>query len=302
MDTCSCSFLFSKVQDDDSQTVDNMGAGYSFFKKQQVDLQPFSQAPSPVLKQDLSEYMFSSALKPNTAQQKQQQPINTNINQLVREPFQRQQQQQQLAFDQMQQNNFQPALTQQQRNIFGQLAPQDAETWSPQQQQQILIPQVMLPSSCANRFPRCLINSRPAWTVKIRTLVASLVNSSKIAVSVHCPKKHGSKCEWRFTLPTNFPFILLFSLVTKSIRLASPRPPPSVIEVNNNRCYLHKSFKHSLVKDNFNNKLRPLVVWTVVGKYSRSISIILNVFAHQSYVFYAVLLFTWKKERKRKDI
>ena len=118
-----------------------------------------------MLKQDLSEYMFSSALEPNTPQQQQQQqqqPSNTNINQLVREPFQRQQQQQQLAFDQMQQNNFQPALTQQQRNIFGQLAPQDAETWSPQQQQQILIPQVMLQSSCANRFLRCPINSRPA--------------------------------------------------------------------------------------------------------------------------------------------
>ena len=68
------------------------------------------------------------------------------------------QQQQQLAFDQMQQRNIQPALTAQQRNIFGQVAPQDAEIWSPQQQQ-ILIPQVKFDQGCVNGFLIFMIDS-----------------------------------------------------------------------------------------------------------------------------------------------
>ena len=78
------------IDQDDPETVDNMGAGYSFFKKQPIDLQSFSQASSPVLKDDISEYMFSSALKP---QADQKQVFNPNTNQLSQEPFRGQQQQ-----------------------------------------------------------------------------------------------------------------------------------------------------------------------------------------------------------------
>lgn len=52
---------------DDSDTIDNSGGGYSYFKKQQIDFRPVEQPNIQLSSQDLTEYMKSSAFKHNSA-------------------------------------------------------------------------------------------------------------------------------------------------------------------------------------------------------------------------------------------
>jgi len=140
-------------QNDDSELIDNQGAGYSFFKHQQIDSRPFAQTPSPpaISNQDLSAYMQASAFKQSPGQSQiltagQRMSPNT-IENIQGDRFMNQNQwsaqqqaglrsmgRQQMAFPQndltMQQNSF--------RSMGGQSEdfsmPQ--QTWSTQQQQQ----------------------------------------------------------------------------------------------------------------------------------------------------------------------
>jgi hypothetical protein len=59
------------IQQDDSEVVDNIGAGYSFFRKQQIDSRPLTPSRTPAFDQDMSEYMKASAFK--------QQPLQSQI-------------------------------------------------------------------------------------------------------------------------------------------------------------------------------------------------------------------------------
>jgi len=76
---------FFNKQDDDTDLVDSSGAGYSFFKKQQIDVRPFAQPSSfDIPQQDLAAYLHSSAfsVKPN-----QNKMFNT-FNQVLNQPSQ----------------------------------------------------------------------------------------------------------------------------------------------------------------------------------------------------------------------
>ncbi|CAF1163817.1 unnamed protein product [Adineta steineri] len=53
---------------DDSEVVDNAGAGYSYFKKQDIELRPSAKSIIALPSQDMSEYADSSALKPEPSQ------------------------------------------------------------------------------------------------------------------------------------------------------------------------------------------------------------------------------------------
>ena len=71
---------FSLAPTDDSQIVDNAGGGYSYFKKQQIEVGPQAPISNALSANDMSEYMKSSALstKPRTSLFNQQgnQQIN----------------------------------------------------------------------------------------------------------------------------------------------------------------------------------------------------------------------------------
>jgi len=65
---------------DDFELVDNQGAGYEYFKKQQIDSRPFSQQPmAPISNHDLSLYAQSSAFAQTSPQTQipPQQPVST---------------------------------------------------------------------------------------------------------------------------------------------------------------------------------------------------------------------------------
>jgi len=73
---------------DETDLVDNTGAGYSYFKKQQVDARPSFQPATPIPTHDLSAYMHSSAL---TAPSQQTQVDTANKDLLVNSAYAQQQ-------------------------------------------------------------------------------------------------------------------------------------------------------------------------------------------------------------------
>lgn len=60
--------LCSIPKGDDSEVIDHTGAGYSYFKKQQVDSRPSAPSQAILSSQDMSEYMRASAFKQQPAQ------------------------------------------------------------------------------------------------------------------------------------------------------------------------------------------------------------------------------------------
>jgi hypothetical protein len=76
------------TQDDATDIVDSTGAGYSYFKKQQVDARPSFQSTIDIPSQDLSAYMQASAFKqqPNPSQ-----IFSASNNQLLNNAFGQQQ-------------------------------------------------------------------------------------------------------------------------------------------------------------------------------------------------------------------
>ncbi|UJR13832.1 hypothetical protein I4U23_000843 [Adineta vaga] len=77
---------FQTVTKDDTDTVDNSGAGYSYFSKQNIALRPSMRSSFSNVnqEQDKSEYRQSSALSP---QPKQNHIISTNNNQNFNKAF-----------------------------------------------------------------------------------------------------------------------------------------------------------------------------------------------------------------------
>jgi hypothetical protein len=73
---------------DASDVVDNDGAGYSYFRKQDVGVRPSMRATMPVSTEDISEYQRSSALSKRPVQS---QVISSNSNQMLNRAFGQQQ-------------------------------------------------------------------------------------------------------------------------------------------------------------------------------------------------------------------
>jgi hypothetical protein len=124
-------------QNDDSDVVDNTGAGYSYFKKQQIETRPFVRSQNPLTSQDFSEYAKSSAF---TQQPSQTQVFPSGQEQFMGGSFEQQQQpdfslQSKVlsmnSFDNQQQ--LQPVLPRQQFSGYGQVQQQDFQRVLPRQ-------------------------------------------------------------------------------------------------------------------------------------------------------------------------
>jgi len=70
---------------DESEVVDNVGAGYSYFKKQDIELRPSAKSIITLPSQDMSEYADSSALKAEPSQTRFVQTVLPKTD-LIRQP------------------------------------------------------------------------------------------------------------------------------------------------------------------------------------------------------------------------
>jgi len=100
-------FHYFIEQNDDDELVDNTGAGYSFFKKQQVDARPLAQPSLDISPQDLFAYMQASAFD--------QQPVQTQMLPTNNNAFG---QQQLIPRSNIQAQNFLPRTIQVQQPVF----------------------------------------------------------------------------------------------------------------------------------------------------------------------------------------
>lgn len=76
------------ISKDDNDIVDNAGAGYSYFRKQDVNVRPSMRGAVSVPPQDISEYQHSSALSKRPVQS---QVISSNTHQMLNKAFGQQQ-------------------------------------------------------------------------------------------------------------------------------------------------------------------------------------------------------------------